>query len=119
MTKPLTQKEQVAIFVRYQPNCAVGDICEALDMSSAASGKLLRELSNEGVLVRARSGGQFMYTAAPDAVIPDVILACMVEKAIRSGCNPQSRKRKHLRKRGYGGEQQLYTPTCLGSPAAL
>lgn len=56
MTKPLTQKEQVAIFVRYQPNCAVGDICEALDMSSAASGKLLRELSNEGVLVRARSG---------------------------------------------------------------
>ena len=81
MTKPLTQKEQVAIFVRYQPNCAVGDICEALDMSSAASGKLLRELSNEGVLVRTRSGGQFTYSAAPDAVIPDVIRPCMVEKS--------------------------------------
>lgn len=32
MTKPLTQKEQVAVFVRYQPNCAVGDVSEALDM---------------------------------------------------------------------------------------
>lgn len=24
MTKTLTHKEQVAVFVRYQPNCAVG-----------------------------------------------------------------------------------------------
>lgn len=50
MTKPLTQKEQVAVFVRYQPNCAVGDVSEALDMHGATAGKLLRELSDEGVL---------------------------------------------------------------------
>lgn len=50
MTKPLTQKDQVAIFVRYQPNCAVGDVSEALDMSGATAGKLLRELSDDGVI---------------------------------------------------------------------
>ncbi|EPP5206746.1 PerC family transcriptional regulator [Enterobacter hormaechei] len=100
MTKPLTQKAQVAIFVRYQPNCAVGDICEALDMSSAASGKLLRELSNEGVLVRARSGGQFMYTAAPDAVIPDVILPCMVEKSDPVRMQSAEQKAKALEEKG-------------------
>jgi len=33
MTKVLTQKQQVAVFVRYQPNCAVGDVSEALDMA--------------------------------------------------------------------------------------
>ncbi|WP_334339666.1 hypothetical protein [Enterobacter hormaechei] len=29
MTKALTQKEKVAVFVRYKPNCAVGDVSEA------------------------------------------------------------------------------------------
>ena len=100
MTKPLTQNEQVAIFVRYQPNCAVGDICEALDMSSAASGKLLRELSNEGVLVRTRSGGQFTYSAAPDAVIPDVILPCMVEKSDPIRMQSAEQKAKALEEKG-------------------
>ena len=56
MTKPLTQKEQVAVFVRYQPNCAVGDVSEALDMSGATAGKLLRELSDDGGITRSVTG---------------------------------------------------------------
>lgn len=40
MTKILTQKEQVPVFVRYQPNCAVGDVSEALNMAGATAGRL-------------------------------------------------------------------------------
>lgn len=81
MTKQLTQKQQVAVFVRYQPNCAVGDVSEALDMSGATAGKLLRELSDEGVIVRARNSVQYTYEAVPHADIPDAILPCMVENS--------------------------------------
>jgi len=31
--KNINPKEQVAVFVRYKPNCAVGDVSEALDMA--------------------------------------------------------------------------------------
>jgi DNA-binding MarR family transcriptional regulator len=65
MTKQLTQKEQVAVFVRYRPNSAVGDVSEALDMAGATAGKLLRELSDEGVIIRTRNSVQFIYAACP------------------------------------------------------
>lgn len=100
MTKLLTQKEQVAVFVRYQPNCTVGDVCEALDMTSAASGKLLRELSDGGVLIRSRSGGQYVYIAAPDAAIPDVTLPCMVEKSDPARMLSAEQKAKALEEKG-------------------
>ncbi|HDR2628072.1 TPA: hypothetical protein QCI66_004391 [Enterobacter cancerogenus] len=54
MTKTLTQKEQVAVFVRYQPNCAVGDVSEALDLAGGTAGRLLRELSDEDAIIRSR-----------------------------------------------------------------
>lgn len=38
------------MYVCYQPNCTVGDVSEALDMHVATVGKLLRELSDEGVI---------------------------------------------------------------------
>ena len=33
MTKTITQMEQVAVLMRYQSNCAVGDISAALNMA--------------------------------------------------------------------------------------
>jgi len=101
MTKQLTQKDQVAIFVRYQPNCAVGDVSEALDMSGATAGKLLRELSDDGVITRSRNSVQYTYTAVPHADIPDVILPCMEEK------------------RGCVAAPQRCIRTCSALPAAL
>lgn len=44
MTKALTQKQQVAVFVRYQPNCAVGDVAEALDSHCTGRIDSLRSL---------------------------------------------------------------------------
>jgi predicted transcriptional regulator len=100
MTKPLTQKEQVAVFVRYQPNCAVGDVSEALDMHGATAGKLLRELSDEGVLNRTRHSVQFTYSAAPDAEIPEVILPCMLEKSDPVRMQAAEQKAKELEEKG-------------------
>lgn len=100
MTKPLTQKEQVAVFVRYQPNCAVGDVSEALDMHGATAGKLLRELSDEGVLNRTRNSVQFTYSAAPDAEIPEVILPCMLEKSDPVRMQAAEQKAKELEEKG-------------------
>ena len=100
MTKSLTQKEQVAVFVRYQPNCAVGDVSEALDMHGATAGKLLRELSDEGILNRARNSVQFTYSAAPDAEIPDVVLPCMVEKSDPVRMQAAEQKAKELEEKG-------------------
>jgi predicted transcriptional regulator len=56
-------------------------MCEALDMSGATAGKLLRDLSDQGVIVRSRNSVQYTYEAVPDADIPDVILPCMAEKS--------------------------------------
>ncbi|EPC0967099.1 PerC family transcriptional regulator [Enterobacter ludwigii] len=100
MTKPLTQKEQVAVFVRYQPNCAVGDVSEALDMHGATAGKLLRELSDEGVINRTRNSIQFTYSAAPDAEIPEVILPCMLEKSDPVRMQAAEQKAKELEQKG-------------------
>ncbi|WP_142503514.1 PerC family transcriptional regulator [Lelliottia amnigena] len=100
MTKPLTQKEQVAVFVRYQPNCAVGDVSEALDMHGATAGKLLRELSDKGVINRTRNSIQFTYSAAPDAEIPEVILPCMLEKSDPVRMQAAEQKAKELEVRG-------------------
>lgn len=100
MTKPLTQKEQVAVFVRYQPNCAVGDVSEALDIHGATAGKLLRELSDEGVINRTRNSIQFTYSAAPDAEIPEVILPCMLEKSDPVRMQAAEQKAKELEEKG-------------------
>ncbi len=100
MTKQLTQKEQVAIFVRYQPNCAVGDVSEALDMVSATAGKLLRQLSDEGVIIRSRNSTQYTYAAAPGADIPDQTLPCMVEKGDPVKTMAAEKKAKELEGRG-------------------
>lgn len=100
MTKPLTQKEQVAVFVRYQPNCAVGDVSEALDMSGATAGKLLRELSDDGVITRSRNIVQYTYTAVPNADIPDVILPCMEEKSDPIKMQAAEQKAKALEEKG-------------------
>lgn len=99
MTKTLTQKEQVAVFVRYQPNCAVDDVSEAQDLAGGTVGRLLRELCDDGVIIRSRDSVQYKYSSVPHADIPDVILPCMVEKVIQLGCMLQSRKRRHLRKK--------------------
>jgi len=37
MTKPLTLTDQMAIFVRCQPNCDIKDVASALDMIVAKS----------------------------------------------------------------------------------
>lgn len=100
MTKPLTPKEQVAVFVRYQPNCAVGDVSEALDMHGATAGKLLRELSDEGVINRTRNSIQFTYSAAHDAEIPEVILPCMLEKSDPVRMQAAEQKAKELEEKG-------------------
>jgi len=100
MTKSLTQKEQVAVFVRYQPNCAVGDVSEALDMHAATAGKLLRELSDEGILNRTRNSVQFTYSAASDAEIPEVVLPCMVEKSDPVMMQAAEKKAKELEEKG-------------------
>ncbi|CAM8673373.1 PerC family transcriptional regulator [Leclercia sp. M-A074-M] len=100
MTKPLTQKDQVAIFVRYQPNCAVGDVSEALDMSGATAGKLLRELSDDGVITRSRNSVQYTYAAVPHLDIPDVILPCMEEKSDPIKMQAAEQKAKALEEKG-------------------
>lgn len=100
MTKHLTQKDQVAIFVRYQPHCAVGDVSDALDMHGATAGKLLRELSDEGIIIRTRHSVQFTYSAAPDAEIPEVIFPCMVEKSDPDRMQAAEQKAKELKEKG-------------------
>lgn len=100
MTKALTQKEQVAVFVRYRPNCTVGDVSEALDMAGGTAGRLLRELSDEGVIIRSRDSVQYTYRAVPHAEIPDVILPCMVEKSDPLRMQAAEQKAKELEERG-------------------
>lgn len=100
MNKTLTQKEQVAVFVRYQPNCAVGDVSEALDMAGGTAGRLLRELSDEGVIVRLRDSVQYTYRSVPHADIPDVILPCMVEKSDPVRMRAAEQKAQELEERG-------------------
>ena len=100
MTQTLTQKEQVAVFVRYQPNCAVGDVSEALDMAGGTAGRLLRELSDEGVIIRLRDSVQYTYRAAPHADIPDVILPCMLEKSDPVRMQAAEQKAKELEQKG-------------------
>jgi DNA-binding transcriptional ArsR family regulator len=100
MTKTLTQKEQVAVFVRYQPNCAVGDVSEALDMAGGTAGSLLRKLSDEGVIIRLRDSVQYTYRAVPHADIPDVILPCMVEKSDPLRMQAAEHKAKALEEKG-------------------
>lgn len=100
MTKTLTQKEQVAVFVRYQPNCAVGDVSDALDLAGGTAGRLLRELSDEGVIIRSRNSVQYTYRAVPHADIPDVILPCMVEKSDPVRMQAAEQKAKELEERG-------------------
>ncbi|WP_395314303.1 PerC family transcriptional regulator [Enterobacter sp. ECC-249] len=100
MTKTLTQKEQVAVFVRYQPNCAVGDVSDALDLAGGAAGRLLRELSDEGVIIRSRDSVQNTYRAVPHADIPNVILPCMVEKSDPVRMQAAEQKAKELEERG-------------------
>lgn len=86
MTKTLTQKEQVAVFMRYQPNCAVGDVSEALDMAGGTDGRLMRELSDEGMIIRSRDSAQYTYRAVPHACIPGVTLPAWRRNAIQLGC---------------------------------
>lgn len=81
MTKLLTQKDQVAIYVRHRPNCDIREVAEALDMASTTAGKHLRNLSVEGVINRIHNGTQYCYTAAPGASIPEVVLPCMLLKS--------------------------------------
>ncbi|EPD0133482.1 TPA: PerC family transcriptional regulator [Enterobacter hormaechei] len=100
MTKALTQKEQVAVFVRYQPNCAVADVSEALDMAGGTAGRLLRELSDEGVIIRSRDSVQYTYRAVPHADIPDVIIPCMVEKSDPVRMQAAEQKAKALEDKG-------------------
>ncbi len=100
MTKTLTQKEQVAVFVRYQPNCDLSDVAEALDMSGATAGKLLRDLSDQGVIVRSRNSVQYTYEAVPHSDIPDVILPCMAEKGDQVRMKAAEQKAKALEEKG-------------------
>lgn len=100
MTKQLTQKEQVAVFVRYRPNCAVGEVSDAMDMSGATAGKLLSEMSDQGAIIRTRNSVQFIYAAAPGADIADVILPCMVLKSGPAKIMEAEQKAKALADKG-------------------
>ncbi|EMN8466936.1 PerC family transcriptional regulator [Klebsiella michiganensis] len=100
MTKSLTQKEQVAVFVRYQLNSAVGDVSEAFDMHGATAGKLLGELSDEGILNRTRNRVQFTYSAAPDAEISEAVLPCMVDKSDPVRMQAAKQRAKELEEEG-------------------
>lgn len=100
MTKTLIQKEQVAVFVRYQLNCAVGDVSEALDLAGGTAGRLLRELSDEGAIIRSRDSVQYTYRAVPLADIPDVILRCIVEKRVPVMMQTVEQKAKALEEKG-------------------
>ncbi|OXL33921.1 hypothetical protein CA284_21780 [Enterobacter mori] len=100
MTKILTQKEQVAVFLRYQPNSALADVSEALDLAGGTAGRLLRELSDEGVIVRSHDSVHYTYRAVPHADIPDVILPCMVEKSDPVRMQAAEQKAKALEEKG-------------------
>jgi predicted transcriptional regulator len=100
MTKVLTQKQQVAVFVRYQPNCAVGDVAEALDLAGGTAGRLLRELSDEGVIIRSRDSVQYTYRAVPHADITNIILPCMMEKSDPVRMQAAEQKAKALEEKG-------------------
>lgn len=86
--------------MRYQPNCAVGDVSEALDLASGTAGRLLRELSDEGVIIRSRDSVQYTYRAVPHADIPDVVIPCMVEKSDPVRMQAAEQKAKALEDKG-------------------
>lgn len=100
MTKLLTMKDQVAIFVRYQPNCDIKDVVEALDMASTTAGKHLRALTDEGVLIRNHNGAQYSYTVVPGAEIPDEVLPCMEQKSDPVKILAAETKAKELESKG-------------------
>ncbi|WP_233096335.1 hypothetical protein [Enterobacter hormaechei] len=95
--------------MRYQPNCAVGDVSEALDMAGGTAGRLLRELSDEGVIIRLRDSVQYTYRAVPHADIPDVILPCMVEKSDPVRMQAAEQKAKELEERGLWRRAAVYS----------
>jgi len=100
MTKPLTLKDQVAIFVRYQPNCDIKDVAEALDMASTTACKHLRALTEEGVIIRNHNGTQYSYTADPRADIPDEVLPFMEQKSDPVKILAAETKAKELESKG-------------------
>ncbi|MFW0974762.1 PerC family transcriptional regulator [Leclercia pneumoniae] len=69
-------------------------------MASATAGKLLRELSDEGVIIRTRNSVHFVYTAAPDADIPDIILPCMILRSDPARIMVAEQKAKALADKG-------------------
>lgn len=80
MTKQLTLKEHVVVYVRYQPNCAVGDVSEVLQMADSLLGRLLREFSDEKVNISLRNNVQHICKVVPHTNISDAILSRMMEK---------------------------------------
>lgn len=113
MTKTLTQKEQVAVFVRYQPNCAVGDVSEALDLAGGTAGRSLRELSDQGVIIRSRTSVLYTTGQYHTRIFQTLSSRAWWKKAIQLGCRLLSRKRRHLRKRGCGVELLRCIQKCL------
>lgn len=99
------------VLVPYQPNSAIGDVYEMLNMVGGTVCMLLCELSDEGVIIRSRDSIQYTYRALPHADVPDVILPRMVEKSepVRLVIS----KRKHLRKSGCGEELLRCIQECL------
>lgn len=78
----------------------------------------MRELSDEGVIIRSRDSVQYTYTPVPHAYIPDVTLSCMVEQSDPVRMKAAKQKEKELEWRGFGEEQQQYIRTCLVLPGA-
>lgn len=109
MTKTLTQKEQVAVFVRFQPNCVLGDVSEAQDLVGGTAGRLLHELCDEGVIIRSRDSVQYKYSSVPHADIPDVIPPCMVEKSHPVRMHAAEQKAKALEEKN----QWRRVPWCI------
>lgn len=69
-------------------------------MAGGTAGRLLRELSDEGVIIRLRDSVQYTYRAVSHADIPDVILPCMVEKSALVRMQAAEQKAKELEDRG-------------------
>lgn len=71
-----------------------------LDLAGGTAGRLLRDLSDEGVIIRSRDSVQYTYRAVPHADIPDVIIPCMVEKSDPVRMQAAEQKAKALEEKG-------------------
>jgi len=72
--KLLSNHGQVLVFLSREPESRLRDIAEAVGITERSAHRIVSELCNDGVLVRAQNGRRNRYEIRPDVPIHDALL---------------------------------------------